>query len=566
MRARCLAMAWRVIGRRAARSVTVDGPSVARAVRIVRRVGSARATKTCSATASVSGGIDVLHQLGQLSRPALTVGVVGLAPGVDGKLGEARLDETKQGAVALGLQGEFDVGATRVVLGKVGQPPGVCEHRGFLHALDTHVDCHTAGEGQRRSATGPQVDARPLAEPRAQPLGSGERLPHLARTAGQGEGALDAVGQRHDYLLREAIVMPTDDRHPGGDQVTPGSPRGSGSAILLGGAPGKVSRAAVGSAGATLGQLTEAGSDEVIPTAAAHVLALELVVQAAVLEGQLARAVVERGDGERRLSSDPVLHEGALKYGPAYDRQAGRLVDADEQRWLIGHHRESQLATGLARTRDRAPPGGERLGAGDAVEHDLGRCVYSDGREVVGARAGHCGLLQLDDFTQPVGCLNHMATVQLRQGCPASVHRWEVLAFGPVCPTGRTLISSGVATTARTQGSRYGTTRIRFVPGLHSLRMPVAGSSIGSAAAVSSAFIVHAWKRARSRAGSGSMRRMSRNSSRLGTGSIRVLSGTSPVWRSAEAKTRSLSRSSRCALGRRPLPRDCRSHRRSSAS
>src|ERR1700756_5042017 len=114
MRARCLAMAWRVIGSRAARSVTVDGPSAARAARIVRRVGSARATNTCSATASISHAIDVLHQLGQLSRPALTVGVVGLAPGLDGKLGEAGLDDTKQGAVALGLKRELDVGAAGV--------------------------------------------------------------------------------------------------------------------------------------------------------------------------------------------------------------------------------------------------------------------------------------------------------------------------------------------------------------------------------------------------------------------------------------------------------------------
>src|SRR5664279_1502260 len=215
--------------------------------------------------------------------------------------------------------------------------------------------------------------------------------------------------------------MPTDDRHPGGYPVTPGSPPGEpGSAILLGGAAGEVSRAAIGSAGAALGQLAEAGADEVIPTAAAHVLALELVVQAAVFEGQLAGAVVECGDGERRLGSDPVLHEGALEHGPADDRRAGRFVDADEQRWLVGHHRESQLATGQARTCHRAPPGGERLGAGDAVERDVGRGVYSDGREVVGARAGHFGLRQLDDFTQPVGCLKHMATDGLRQALSVS--------------------------------------------------------------------------------------------------------------------------------------------------
>src|SRR5580704_11122025 len=99
MRARCLAMAWRVIGNRAARSVAVDGPSVARAARMVRRVGSASATKTCSATASMSDSMDVIRQLCQFSRPALAVGVVGLAPGVGGKLGEAGLHDMQQGAV-----------------------------------------------------------------------------------------------------------------------------------------------------------------------------------------------------------------------------------------------------------------------------------------------------------------------------------------------------------------------------------------------------------------------------------------------------------------------------------
>src|SRR4051794_5432004 len=131
MRARCLAMAWRVIGSRAARSVAVDGPSVASAARMVRRVGSARATKTCSATASMSGAIEMLRQLGQLSRPAFAMRVVGLASRVDGKLREAGLDDAQKRAVAVGLQGELNVGAAGVALWQVGQPPGVREHRGF---------------------------------------------------------------------------------------------------------------------------------------------------------------------------------------------------------------------------------------------------------------------------------------------------------------------------------------------------------------------------------------------------------------------------------------------------
>ena len=84
-------MAWRVIGRRAARSVAVAGPLAASAARIARRVGSARAVKTSSATASMSGrvGIEVLDQLTQLTGPAVGVGVEGLAIGVVRQLREA---------------------------------------------------------------------------------------------------------------------------------------------------------------------------------------------------------------------------------------------------------------------------------------------------------------------------------------------------------------------------------------------------------------------------------------------------------------------------------------------
>src|SRR6478735_4526581 len=104
---------------------------------------------------------------------------------------------------------------------------------------------------------------------------------------------------------------------------------GSRSAILLGRAAGEVSWAAVGSAGPALGQFREAGADEVIPTAAAHVLAVEFVVEAAVLEGELAGVVVERGDREGRLRTNPVRHEGALDDSPADRGRRRRLVDAD---------------------------------------------------------------------------------------------------------------------------------------------------------------------------------------------------------------------------------------------
>src|ERR1700688_2312144 len=179
---------------------------------------------------------------------------------------------------------------------------------------------------------------------------------------------------------------------PGHAEQSPGKP---GSAVLLGGAAGEIPWAAVGSAGAALDQLAQAGANEVIPAAAAHVLALELVVQAAVLEVDLAGAVVDRRDGERRLGADPVFHEGALGHRPANGRRARRLVDADEERRLIRHHREPQLAIGQARARHRAPPGGERLGRGDGVEHDVSRGVDTDGRAVVGASC-HWGLLELE--------------------------------------------------------------------------------------------------------------------------------------------------------------------------
>src|SRR5689334_16870773 len=106
IRARCLAMAWRVISSRAARSVAVAGPSVARAARMRRRVGSARATKTCSAMSSMSSAMEVLRELGELSGPAVAVGVVGVAAALDGKLGEAGLDHAQHGAVAVGFEGE----------------------------------------------------------------------------------------------------------------------------------------------------------------------------------------------------------------------------------------------------------------------------------------------------------------------------------------------------------------------------------------------------------------------------------------------------------------------------
>src|SRR5215470_10564851 len=109
-RPRCLAIACRVIGRRWARSVAVAGPSAASVAKMARRVGSAKATNTCSATASASGGIEIGGQLAELLGPAVGVAVVRLAVGILGQLGEPGLDHRQPRAAAHGFERELDVG------------------------------------------------------------------------------------------------------------------------------------------------------------------------------------------------------------------------------------------------------------------------------------------------------------------------------------------------------------------------------------------------------------------------------------------------------------------------
>src|SRR5262245_50770833 len=101
-KARCLAMACRVIGSRAARSVAVAGPPWASAARIARRLGSARAVNTSCATASRSGlGIEVGYQLAKFVGPSLGVAGVCLVVAVGlGQLGEAGLHHGQGGAAA----------------------------------------------------------------------------------------------------------------------------------------------------------------------------------------------------------------------------------------------------------------------------------------------------------------------------------------------------------------------------------------------------------------------------------------------------------------------------------
>src|SRR5262249_46661614 len=157
-----------------------------------------------------------------------------------------------------------------------------------------------AGERDRRRPAWPQIDARALTEPGAQSVGGGERRPHVTRWTGQGHGALDAIRERHRCLLGATPSR----RRPSGRRAV-----GRGSSLLLGGAAGEVPRAAVGGARATLGELAQTGPDEVVPAAAAHVLALELVVQPDVLEGQLAGVLIDGRDREGWVRPFPVLHE-----------------------------------------------------------------------------------------------------------------------------------------------------------------------------------------------------------------------------------------------------------------
>src|SRR5204863_319411 len=82
----------------------VAGPPDASAARMPRRVGSARATNTCSAIASTSGcGIEVFDQLAKLVGPALCVATECLLVCVVRQLREAGLDhgQPRAGVVRL---------------------------------------------------------------------------------------------------------------------------------------------------------------------------------------------------------------------------------------------------------------------------------------------------------------------------------------------------------------------------------------------------------------------------------------------------------------------------------
>src|SRR5262252_3743626 len=132
-------MACRLMGRRMARSVAVAGPPDASAARMVRRVGSARAMKTCSAIASTSGGIEVFDELAQLAHPTLGVAAVRLLISLVVQLAESAFDDGEPGARPDRFEGELDIRAARVVIGQPVDVPGVPEDRRLLDPLDPHL-------------------------------------------------------------------------------------------------------------------------------------------------------------------------------------------------------------------------------------------------------------------------------------------------------------------------------------------------------------------------------------------------------------------------------------------
>src|SRR4051794_25990909 len=193
-------MACRVIGRRSARSVAVAGPAEASAARMLRRVGSARAMKTCSAMASMSGGIEVVDQFAQFARPAPGVAVVRLAVGVLRQLGEAALDHGQPRPRTGRFERELDVGAARVVVGEAVDVPGEAEDPRLLDALDADVGRGALLPLHLRRPARAQVDRRPVTEPGAQALGRGQCGPDSGRRPGDLDGPLDAVGECHEGL------------------------------------------------------------------------------------------------------------------------------------------------------------------------------------------------------------------------------------------------------------------------------------------------------------------------------------------------------------------------------
>src|SRR5260221_6932998 len=138
---------------------------------MARRVGSARAAKTCSAIASMSRGIEIGGQFTQLARPELGVAIERLAGGVLRQLGEPGLDDRQPGPRTGWFEGELDTGTARILLGQPVNGPGEPEHRRLLPPFHAHVDRGTAGPPQpgrppgRKSIAAALPDQAPSPQP-----------------------------------------------------------------------------------------------------------------------------------------------------------------------------------------------------------------------------------------------------------------------------------------------------------------------------------------------------------------------------------------------------------------
>src|SRR4051812_12083038 len=187
-------MPCRVIGNAAARSVAVAGPPSASAARMARRLGSARAANTASATASdASSAMEIGDQLVELVDPALGVSAERLVVRLRLELGEPGLDDGHRGAVSGRRERKLDVRAAGIVLGQSVDAPRVPEDRLRLDPLDPQLRDIAAVPGQPCGAADPQVDFRAIAEPGAEAFRRRDGGPDPVHRTLDVDGALDSI-------------------------------------------------------------------------------------------------------------------------------------------------------------------------------------------------------------------------------------------------------------------------------------------------------------------------------------------------------------------------------------
>src|SRR5688500_20227093 len=127
---------------------------------MARREGSASATNTCSAIASMSGGIEVVNQFAEFLRPPLCVAAEGVAVGVLRQLRKAALDDGEPRGRTDRFERELDVGAAWIVLGQAIDVPGETEHPLLLDPLAAHVALVATGPRHAAVATRAHVARR----------------------------------------------------------------------------------------------------------------------------------------------------------------------------------------------------------------------------------------------------------------------------------------------------------------------------------------------------------------------------------------------------------------------